>query len=97
MVTTKVHCFGDVLHSSLLDEGCDVSTEVPFVLLSGETPLNIGLHCKEHLLVLTNYRLFASVKGGYYSRPLGLIESVTYPNNQPLEIALTCKDSCTVK
>ena len=77
------------------DEGCDISTEVPFVLLSGETPLNIGLCCKEHLLVLTNYRLFASVVGGYYSRPLGLIEFVTY--NQPLDIVLTCRDSCTIK
>lgn len=83
------------LSLSHTDEGCDSSTEVPFLLLPGESPANIGLYRRQHLLVLTNYRLFASVEGGFYSRPLGLVEVASYC--QPADLILTCRDACTIR
>ena len=77
--------------SFLLDEGCSPETEVPFNLLSGENPTYLSLYNKgDHLIVLTNYRLFATTEEGFYSVALGLIEGaeVSYPH----DLILLCKD-----
>ena len=79
-----------------VDEGCSPETEVPFSLLHGENPTNFTV-CKngKHLVVLTNYRLFASMEEGYYSVPLGLIESTEL--RQPNDLLILCKDCRSFK
>ena len=79
-----------------IDEGCSHETEVPFSLLHGESPTNFTLCSNgEHLFVLTNYRLFASMEDGFYSVPLGLIESTEL--RHPTDLLVLCKDCRSFK
>lgn len=76
------------------DEGCG-ETEVPFPLLEGESPLFIDCFLGNHLLVLSNYRLFVKLEEGFYSLPLGLVENVEHQH--PADLLLLCRDAKVIR
>lgn len=84
------------LYFHFTDEGCSPDTEPPFALLSGESS-TIFTRCNNgaNLVVLTNYRLFVSVENGFYSVPLGLMESIE--SSHPHTLVVLCKDCRSFK
>ena len=49
----------------------------------------MDLFLDNHILVLTNYRLFVTQEEGFYSLPVGLIERVE--QRHPSDLALVCR------
>ena len=79
-----------------LDDGCSPETEIPFHLLSGESPWYIGLYKGgSHFVVLTNYRFFATCDSGFFSIPVGVVELVETQYSS--DLILLCKDGRNIR
>ena len=79
-----------------LDDGCSPETEIPFHLLSGESPCFVGLHKGgSHFIVLTNYRFFATCDSGFFSIPVGVVDGVETQYSS--DLILLCKDGRNVR
>ncbi|XP_064392671.1 myotubularin-related protein 4-like isoform X2 [Halichondria panicea] len=79
-------------HRDKIVDDDSLKDQEPFPLLSGESIEYIACSHDDHVIAISNYRLFATLANGFYIVPLGLIECLEMQASKD-SFSVVCKDA----